>query len=111
MSSRSVIHDLTNGRFRDGNTTNLNDMIGGFIRNSLSQSELEGEANLRIFAGGRWMCSGKTVALFDLNKVTFELMRRFDFQVADPVHAWRVADYLMPYVSEMMVCITEDTSM
>jgi hypothetical protein len=37
-------------------------------------------------------------------------MRRFDFQVTNPVRAWRVADYLMPYVSDMMVRITEDTS-
>jgi cytochrome P450 len=30
-----------------------------------------------LFGGGRWMCSGKTVALFELNKVTFEVSLPF----------------------------------
>ena len=34
-------------------------------------------------------------------------MRRFDFQVVNPRHAWDEAHYLMPQVSNMMVKITE----
>ncbi|KAK3360722.1 cytochrome P450 [Lasiosphaeria hispida] len=60
-----------------------------------------------IFGGGRWACSGKTVALFELNKVTFELMRAFDFQVVNPRNAWHEKHYVMPAVSNMMVQITE----
>ncbi|KAK1759045.1 cytochrome P450 [Echria macrotheca] len=60
-----------------------------------------------IFGGGRWMCSGKPVALYELNKVTFELMRAFDFQVANPLHTWDEQHYMMPLISNMMVHITE----
>jgi len=34
-----------------------------------------------VFGGGRWMCSGKTVALFELNKVTFEVSLLFVYRI------------------------------
>ncbi|KAI0390582.1 cytochrome P450 [Xylariaceae sp. FL0594] len=36
------------------------------------------------FGYGRWMCAGKAIALLELNKAIFELLREFDFQVLDP---------------------------
>jgi len=37
-----------------------------------------------IFGGGRWTCSGKTVALFELNKVTFEVSGFPDITASHP---------------------------
>ncbi|ROW08641.1 hypothetical protein VPNG_06154 [Cytospora leucostoma] len=36
------------------------------------------------FGYGRWMCAGKPIAFMELNKVYFELLRNFDFQLLDP---------------------------
>ncbi|KAI0157658.1 cytochrome P450 [Xylariaceae sp. FL1272] len=35
------------------------------------------------FGSGRWMCSGKSIAWHELNKIPFELMREFDIQLID----------------------------
>ncbi|OTB03602.1 hypothetical protein M426DRAFT_12320 [Hypoxylon sp. CI-4A] len=36
------------------------------------------------FGYGRWACAGKPIAMMELNKVFFELLRYFDFQVVNP---------------------------
>ncbi|KAH8675282.1 cytochrome P450 [Xylariales sp. PMI_506] len=53
--------------------------------------ELEGDALAEMrrntelqFGCGRWMCAGKPIALMELNKMYFELLRNFDFELADP---------------------------
>ncbi|CAG7555660.1 unnamed protein product [Fusarium equiseti] len=43
------------------------------------------------FGNGRWMCAGKPLAFMELQKVYFELLRAFDFQLLEP---------LKPMVSE-----------
>ncbi|KAH8205388.1 hypothetical protein TruAng_000467 [Truncatella angustata] len=40
-----------------------------------------------VFGFGRWMCAGKMVAQVELNKIYFELMRNFDFQLIYPAKA------------------------
>ncbi|KAI0534486.1 cytochrome P450 [Xylaria digitata] len=37
-----------------------------------------------VFGYGRWMCAGKAIAWLEINKVVFELLRQFDFQILDP---------------------------
>ncbi|KAM0347322.1 hypothetical protein ACHAPU_004841 [Fusarium lateritium] len=37
------------------------------------------------FGYGRWMCAGKPLAFLELQKVYFELMRTFDFQLMEPL--------------------------
>ncbi|KAK3339848.1 cytochrome P450 [Lasiosphaeria hispida] len=60
-----------------------------------------------IFGGGRWTCSGKQVALFELNKVIFEFMRVFDIQPVDPRNAWQERHYGSPNLQVMRVRISE----
>ena len=45
-----------------------------------------------VFGGGRWMCSGKTVALFELNKVTFEVSLFLSHPLLSKAD-WRVVAY------------------
>jgi len=44
--------------------------------------------NELIFSYGRYRCLGKDVAAVELNKIFVELLRRFDFTVADPLKPW-----------------------
>ncbi|KAI0836308.1 cytochrome P450 [Hypoxylon sp. FL0890] len=37
------------------------------------------------FGYGRWMCAGKPIAIMELNKIFFELLRYFDFQLVEPM--------------------------
>jgi cytochrome P450 len=51
---QGVIHKIVSERFaeREKNKDKTwNDMVGGFMRNGLTQHEIEGEANLQILAG------------------------------------------------------------
>ncbi|EME43023.1 hypothetical protein DOTSEDRAFT_89002 [Dothistroma septosporum NZE10] len=36
------------------------------------------------FGAGRFQCLGKHIAMMELHKATFEMIRAFDFQIADP---------------------------
>ncbi|KAK3987537.1 putative cytochrome P450 E-class, group I [Cladorrhinum sp. PSN332] len=60
-----------------------------------------------IFGGGRWMCSGKTVAMYEMNKTIFELMKEFDIQLLRPEKGWKEWHYVTPKFEEMMVIVTE----
>ncbi|KAI0377263.1 cytochrome P450 [Hypomontagnella monticulosa] len=59
------------------------------------------------FGQGRWMCAGKPVAFMELNKVFFELLRAFDFQLIYPQKAWDERTYFIPFHKNMWVRITE----
>ncbi|KAI0455009.1 cytochrome P450 [Xylaria acuta] len=48
-----------------------------------TRTEMQRNTEL-IFGYGRWMCAGKAVAMLELNKTLFELIRQFDFQIFDP---------------------------
>ncbi|KAH8891802.1 cytochrome P450 [Thozetella sp. PMI_491] len=59
------------------------------------------------FGGGRWMCAGKSVALYELNKIYFELFRAFDFQLLNPTSACeQISSSLVSY-KNMWMRITE----
>ncbi|KAI1104502.1 cytochrome P450 [Jackrogersella minutella] len=63
-----------------------------------------------VFGGGRWMCAGKPVALMELNKIFFELLRVFDFQLVYPHKGWDETFYFIPFHKNMWVRITEATA-
>ncbi|KAI1418553.1 cytochrome P450 [Hypoxylon sp. FL1857] len=60
-----------------------------------------------VFGNGRWMCAGKPIAFMELNKVFFELLRVFDFQLIYPTRAWEETFYFIPFHRHMWVRITE----
>ncbi|KAH8892118.1 cytochrome P450 [Thozetella sp. PMI_491] len=72
----------------------------------VTKQEMERHIDL-AFGYGRWMCAGKTVAFTELNKVIFELLREFDFQILRPGNAWHEVSTLGWIHRELMVSITE----
>ncbi|KAK4231621.1 cytochrome P450 [Podospora fimiseda] len=60
-----------------------------------------------VFGGGRWTCSGKTVAIYEMNKVVFELMREFEFKLWNPRDGWKEWTYLAPKFEGMEVVVTD----
>ncbi|KAI0195845.1 pisatin demethylase [Xylaria flabelliformis] len=59
------------------------------------------------FGYGRFQCSGKPVAFMELNKVYFELLRAFDFQVANPTNPWKSRSYTVFIEEDMWVKVSE----
>ncbi|KAI3328553.1 pisatin demethylase [Ustulina deusta] len=59
------------------------------------------------FGYGRFQCAGKPVAFMELNKVYFELLRAFDFQVASPTNPWKSWSYSIFIEEDMWVKVTE----
>ncbi|GKT50324.1 cytochrome P450 monooxygenase lolP1 [Colletotrichum spaethianum] len=49
--------------------------------------EMESTIDL-AFSYGKYQCLGRPVALIELNKVFFELLRRYDLTVCDPLNPW-----------------------
>jgi cytochrome P450 len=47
------------------------------------------------FGYGRWMCAGKPIALMELHKVYFELLRAFDFQLIEPLKPMTSESYAL----------------
>ena len=41
-----------------------------------------------VFSGGRYTCLGKDVAIMEIYKVIFELLRRFEVSLVDPLKPW-----------------------
>ncbi|KAK1511856.1 hypothetical protein CTAM01_00786 [Colletotrichum tamarilloi] len=50
--------------------------------------EMEATIEL-IFSYGRYQCLGRPVALMELNKVLFELLRRLELTICDPLDPWK----------------------
>ncbi|KAF5688132.1 cytochrome P450 monooxygenase [Fusarium circinatum] len=63
----------------------------------LSASDLaEMRRNVEMnFGHGRWMCAGKPLAFMELQKVYFELLRAFDFQLTEPLSPMRSESYAL----------------
>ncbi|KAI1755891.1 pisatin demethylase [Xylaria castorea] len=59
------------------------------------------------FGYGRFQCSGKPVAFMEMNKVYFELLRAFDFQVASPTNPWKSRSYIVFIEEDMWVKVSE----
>ncbi|KIV88711.1 hypothetical protein PV10_08369 [Exophiala mesophila] len=66
------------------------------------------ENNLElVFGGGRSQCLGKAVAAIELNKVILELLRNFDFTVADPQKPWTSFSAGVFFVTDMWLRVTK----
>ncbi|KAF4451645.1 hypothetical protein F53441_5324 [Fusarium austroafricanum] len=61
----------------------------------LTEPELaEMRRNVELnFGYGRYMCAGKPLALMEMHKVYFELLRAFDFQLIEPLKPMRYESY------------------
>ncbi|KAI1365548.1 pisatin demethylase [Xylaria arbuscula] len=59
------------------------------------------------FGYGRFQCAGKPVAFMELNKVMFELLRNFDFQVANPMNPCKSRVYGLFIDEDMWVKVSE----
>ncbi|ORY58096.1 cytochrome P450 [Pseudomassariella vexata] len=76
-----------------------------------AETRLEMERNVELaFGYGRWMCAGKPVAFMELNKVFFELLREFDFQLVDPTKPWDSSSYSVFIEENMWVKVTPSIS-
>ncbi|KAI1382433.1 BcABA1, cytochrome P450 monooxygenase [Hypoxylon crocopeplum] len=73
-----------------------------------TRAEMERNAEL-VFGYGRWMCAGKPVAFMELNKIFFELMREFDFQLVNPMKPWDSQSYSQFIEENMWVRITKSS--
>ncbi|KAJ5238398.1 hypothetical protein N7468_003017, partial [Penicillium chermesinum] len=60
-----------------------------------------------LFGYGRWICAGKPVALMELNKVCFELLRAFDFQLENPLKPWDTEAYTIFMEYNFWVKVTD----
>ncbi|KAF2644597.1 pisatin demethylase [Massarina eburnea CBS 473.64] len=47
-----------------------------------------------VFGQGRWGCLGKVVALTEMHKVIFELLRHFELGISRPAEPWKVWESL-----------------
>lgn len=60
------------------------------------------------FGYGRWKCLGKNVALIEVHKTVFELLRNFDFAVTNPQKPWETYNMLGLWdINNMPVTVTE----
>ncbi|KAH7144940.1 cytochrome P450 [Fusarium sp. MPI-SDFR-AT-0072] len=60
-----------------------------------------------VFGYGRWMCAGKPIAFMELNKVIFELLRVFDFQLVEPEVAMKSESYMVFHDQSLILRVTE----
>nr|ABQ57523.1 LolP [Neotyphodium sp. PauTG-1] len=61
------------------------------------------------FGLGRWQCAGRNIALMEMNKVFFELLRHFDLQIVYPGKAWDEFTGVVYSQHNMWVQITESS--
>ncbi|KAK4169772.1 putative cytochrome P450 E-class, group IV [Cladorrhinum sp. PSN259] len=60
-----------------------------------------------VFGYGRWGCAGKMIAFMELNKVFFELLRHFDFQLVYPYEPWHSRNHNLFLQDKMWVSVTD----
>ncbi|KAK7911455.1 hypothetical protein PG985_013936 [Apiospora marii] len=60
-----------------------------------------------VFGYGRWQCSGKTVAMLELNKIFVQILRNFDLESVNPSKPWVVANHNVWVQKDMWVKLTE----
>lgn len=70
------------------------------------RAEMERVTDL-AFGYGRWMCAGKYIALLEISKVVFELLREFDFQIVNAAAPWSARQYSVFLIEDMMIRVTE----
>jgi len=78
--------------------------------NEATKARLVKQVDL-AFGHGRWMCPGKTLAWLELNKVFVELLRAFDFQVANPEKPWHCRGYSSFMIDDFYLRVSTDEMM
>ncbi|KAI6573629.1 hypothetical protein MCOR14_002204 [Pyricularia oryzae] len=60
------------------------------------------------FGYGKYQCLGKQLALMEVNKVVFQLLRNFDLALTNPIHGWKKVNFLGIFSpGEMLVTVHE----
>jgi cytochrome P450 len=66
------------------------------------------KTNDMIFGYGRWQCLGKVVALIEIHKTIFELLRNFDLATTNPHEPWKIFNTMgLHEIEDMWVDVTE----
>jgi cytochrome P450 len=74
---------------------------------SSEENKMRMEQTLDLnFGYGRWGCLGKSVAMRELDKVIFELLRNFEFELLRPECPWKSRCYDLFLVEGMWVKVT-----
>ncbi|KAJ4377674.1 hypothetical protein N0V83_000502 [Neocucurbitaria cava] len=64
--------------------------------------------NDMIFGYGRWRCLGRNIALIEIHKCIFELLRNFDLALTNPHQPWHVFNSMGLWeIRDMWVDVTE----
>lgn len=64
--------------------------------------------NDMIFGYGRWRCLGRNIALIEIHKCIFELLRNFDLALTNPHKPWNVFNSMGLWeIRDMWVDVTE----
>ncbi|KAI8625610.1 cytochrome P450 [Xylariaceae sp. FL1651] len=63
------------------------------------------------FGSGRFLCLGKALAQIELNKIFVQLLRNFDFQIANPEKPWTRSAYVSCIVHDFWAQVSDDTMM
>jgi cytochrome P450 len=66
------------------------------------RTAMEHEVEL-MFGSGRWQCLGKPIAFMELYKTVFELLRRFELQIATPTRPWYSVNYAVWVEKDFMI--------
>ncbi|KAI0381225.1 cytochrome P450 [Hypomontagnella monticulosa] len=65
-------------------------------------------ANDLLFAHGKYLCLGKGIAMMEMSKVLFELLRNFEWGLANPEKPWKMASLMgLRFISDMWVRVDE----
>lgn len=65
------------------------------------------KTNDMVFGYGRWVCLGRNIALIEIYKAVFELLRHFDLGLSDPAVPWKTFNSLGLWeIRDMWVDVT-----
>lgn len=59
-----------------------------------------------VFGFGASRCIGMGIALIEINKVVFEVMRKFDVAVVNPARPWRSTSYGIFFQQDFFVTLS-----
>lgn len=66
------------------------------------------KTNDLIFNQGKWQCLGKNLALVEIHKTLFGLLKTFDFAIVNPEHPWTKHETMgLLAIGDMWVHVTE----
>lgn len=65
------------------------------------------KTNDMVFGYGRWVCLGRNIALIEVHKCVFELLRHFDLALSNPAEPWKTHNSLGLWeIKDMWVDVT-----